>query len=105
MKFQDAKKANGSVEAGKVVVFFHSTRTVFALQNPEIALTSVAQMDNYGTDGAVSYSANGVDMAGNRYLVAWDTTAEWDAASASADETLACEWESPAAITLLEEAK
>lgn len=109
MKFQDAKKANGSIEAGKVTVLFHGTRTVFALQNAEIALTHPARMYNYGTDGAVRYSANGMDEAGNCYLVVWDTTAAWDAAMEESDEnvlcdeTLACDWESPAAITLLEE--
>lgn len=48
----------------------------------EYALTEQAHCDNYGTDGAVRYYANAIDIDGNEYQVTWDTTAEYDQAQA-----------------------
>ena len=77
-----------------------------------LALTQQAYVNNYGTDGAVRYYAAAIDTDGNDYRVEWDTTARWDAAEAAhkadpenndapEDESLACDWDSPAEITAL----
>jgi hypothetical protein len=74
-----------------------------------IHLAEQAYPNNYGTDGGVRYYAKGVDDAGSEYLVAWDTTAEWDAEQdayradpdnfqASLQEEDACDWSSPVDI-------
>lgn len=73
-------------------------------------LTQDAYCDNYGTDGAVRYYASAVDANGNKYLVAWDTTETWNEAQELykatgevsgyiEDESNACDWDSPTAVT------
>ena len=45
----------------------------------EYILTQQAYVGNYGTDGGVRYYASGINPAtGDRVIVAWDTTPEWD---------------------------
>lgn len=74
-----------------------------------LALTQQAYINNHGTDGGVRYYAKAIDAEGGEYLVAWDTTAAWDARCATAEETGdalddesdACDWDAPAAITAL----
>jgi hypothetical protein len=68
-------------------------------------LTQDAYCDNYGTDGGVRYYAHAVDGAGNKYLLAWDTTQAWMDAEDCDDESNACDWSSPVAAELLEEAE
>ena len=76
-------------------------------------LTQDAYPDNYGTDGDVRYYARAIDIEGDIYMVAWDTTGEWDEAQAEAqrlqaagdpcddypaildDESNACDWDHP----------
>lgn len=68
-------------------------------------------MINWGTEGAIRYTARGVDEKGNQYLVIWDTTELWDSAMEEKDENVlqdesyACEWEYPISILLVEEAE
>lgn len=86
-------------------------------------LTQEAYVDNYGTRGGVRYYAYAADAEGNEYLVAWDTTPEWDAAQAEADaisqeyapasaplglypsllddESDACDWTRPVEVTAI----
>ena len=77
-----------------------------------LALTQDAYVENHGTDGGVRYYAKAVDADGNDYLVAWDTTEAWDAATEAYkvdpenapivdDESWACDWDSPAEIKAL----
>ena len=100
MTFQSSKKENGSINAGLMSVIYQGARDVFASQNAEIALTEAASMSNWGTEGAVRYTAQGIDEKGNLYLVIWDTTESWDKAMEEKDENIlrdeshACEWES-----------
>ena len=73
-----------------------------------IHLTEQAYANNYGTDGGVRYYAHGVTDDGTEYLVAWDTTAAWDAEqdayradpdnfTSSIPEDQACDWSEPVA--------
>jgi hypothetical protein len=84
-------------------------------------LTQQASAENYGTNGGVRYYASAVDANGNKHIVIWDTTPEWDAAQAEAekvarryapqsapeyeypailgDESNACDWDNPAEVT------
>jgi hypothetical protein len=75
-----------------------------------LALTQQAYADNYGTDGGVRYRATAMDDDSNEYRVEWATTPEWDAAQAAyradpdcvahqGDESEACDWANPVAIT------
>ena len=111
MTFQLSKKENGSINAGFMSVIYQGARDVFASQNAEIALTEAANMSNWGTEGAVRYTAQGIDEKGNQYLVIWDTAEAWDKAMEEKDENIlqnesyACEWESPVSILLVEEAE
>ena len=89
-----------------------------------VAMTQNAYMDNHGTDGGVRYYANGVDVFGNTYHIAWDTTQAWDDASDRInaalkngeasdyldvgllqDESNACEWDSPASVVMTDTAE
>lgn len=111
MNFQLSKKENGSINAGFMSVIYKGARDVFSSQNAEIALTEAASMSNWGMEGAVRYTARGVDEKGNQYLVIWDTTEAWDSAMEEKDENIlqdesyACEWESPVSILLVEDAE
>ena len=90
MTYQDAAAKFGTVD--------HNGAT--------LAITQVAYMDNYGTDGGVRYYAKAIDAEGDAYLVAWDTTVAWDERCATAaetgdaldDESDACDWGAPASI-------
>lgn len=78
----------------------------------EITLTEEAEAANYGTDGRVNYTATGKDADGNRYLITWVTTAEWNEAndegideetmmpnnSYCQDESNACDWDNPISV-------
>lgn len=111
--FAQYKEQNGSVTFGGV----------------EYAITQAAQADNYGTDGEVCYYSPAIDATGNKYSIAWETTPEWDASNAISqlelqgkdvdiaeiveefgvdedftpyaldDESYACDWDSPFAVT------
>lgn len=73
-------------------------------------LTQDAYANNYGTDGAVRYYAAAVGADGNRYMVEWETSEEWDAAQDDykatgevsgyiEDEQNACDWDNPISVT------
>ena len=111
--FAHYKKQNGSVIFNGV----------------EYAITQAAVADNYGTDGDVRYYSPAIDAAGNEYSIAWEATPEWDASNAIVqlelqgkdvdmaeiveefgvdedftpyaldDESYACDWDSPVAVT------
>lgn len=88
-------------------------------QGKILTLTQQAYADNYGTNGGVRYYAHAVDADGNEYIVAWDTTGEWDtqreiykrdgdstdegarALAYVEDESNACDWDSPANVEVL----
>lgn len=103
MSFEQAKKENGSINTNGI----------------EIALCQSAVAENHGV--GVRYFAQGVDLEGNIYQVAWDTTQAWDDADLRAQESLksgeeldaadaallsdasnACEWDKPVSITLID---
>lgn len=74
-----------------------------------IHLTEQAYPNNYGTDGGVRYYARGVDDDGVEYVVAWDTTEEWNAEQdayradpdnfeVSIPEDEVCDWSDPVYI-------
>lgn len=74
-----------------------------------LTLTQQAYCDNVGAGDQVAYFARAVDAEGNVYKVKWDTTFDWDEAEAAfkadplnappnEDESLACDWDNPAAI-------
>ncbi len=69
-------------------------------------LTDDIYCSNYGTDGGVRYYAYAIDEAGNKYRVAWDTTAEWDARDPEdyGDDSEACDWSAPVDVVLTETA-
>ncbi|MFA5099470.1 MAG: hypothetical protein WC547_01115 [Candidatus Omnitrophota bacterium] len=84
----------------------------------EITLTTEASAENYGTNGSVVYTADGVDSNGNKYSVTWNTTAEWNEANEEGvdedgdpvnsycnDESNACDWDNPESVTMTHEAK
>lgn len=96
MIFQDAAKEFGTATMNGLTV----------------ALTQNAYPDNYGTDGGVRYYAHAVDKNGNTYIVAWDTTQEWDNNQQAykddpaenswlldCDESHSCDWDNPVSIT------
>ncbi len=91
-------------------------------------LLDQAHADNYGTDGEIRYYANAVDEEGNECTVTWQTTVQWDEANehyrlnerfnelteeeierleeleaktlcSIEDESYACDWDNPIAIT------
>ena len=61
--FTDAKAEFGSVCAGERVY----------------AQTQIAYCENHGSNGEVRYYASSIDDNGQKYLLAWETTEEWDA--------------------------
>jgi len=68
-----------------------------------IHLTEDAYADNYHGYGdvVVRYYAHGVDDSGTKYLVAWDTTEEWDAKDPEdfdGDAENACDWDNPVEV-------
>ena len=70
---------------------------------PLIHLTDQAVTDMvYPEAGAsyVRYVAPGKDEKGNKYLVYWSTTKEWEehAEELSFDEEYACEWDNPVEV-------
>lgn len=70
-----------------------------------------AEAANYNTDGGVQYTATGKDNKGNRYLITWNTTEEWNNAqiddegdpvdSWREDESYACDWDNPESVVLM----
>lgn len=80
-------------------------RSVVEFNGVEYALIDDAQVGNYGTDGGVAYFAAAVDRTGSRHRVMWETTAEWDTrteeehAERAGDQSDACDWDAPVAVS------
>lgn len=55
-----------------------------------VHLTEQAAAENKGTEGGVEYIARGVDDAGNKYRVTWQTLARTVDCD---DESAACDWD------------
>ena len=93
MNYQDASAQFGTV----------------TFDGDEYALTQQAYIDNCGS--GVRYYATAIDLRGNYYRVAWDTTQAWDDAqeeyrereephllSLLEDESQACDWDCPVEV-------
>jgi hypothetical protein len=68
---------------------------------PLIHLTDQAVTDivyQVAGDSYVQYVAPGRDDEGNKYLVYWNTTPEWDNMRDKDDESLACDWDNHVAV-------
>jgi len=88
----------------------------------EYTLQQDAYVENYGTAGQVRYYATALDADGGEHMVAWETTEEWDSATALYqqaltdatdecgnikdmpdcgildDESYACDWDNPVEV-------
>jgi hypothetical protein len=96
-------------EAGSKRRFIMTDYGTVNFNGKTLTLTQGAYCDNYGTQGNVRYYASAVDADGNKYIVAWDTTEQWqqwqkeyanhdndyDYIAGLEDESNACDWDNP----------